>query len=169
MFAIYALLDPRDGALRYVGCTMFRLADRVSGHVSEARQGGTRPCTCWVREVLDAELRPLITQIDTAPDRVTTSMAERWWIDHLRSLGHALTNVQRGGLPKRVYRAESYQGNAGRLASPGDRRHVASKQPRAPQRRAIRSLGLREVGTPRRGGQASFATVVEMPPHLLTG
>ncbi len=58
---IYFLIDPRDGTVRYVGCTE-QPAKRLKEHVHLARcasNKGSR-CKAWVRQLLAAGIEPEI-------------------------------------------------------------------------------------------------------------
>lgn len=110
-FTIYALVDPRDHAIRYVGCITapyWGVRERVSGHVVAARAGASPPVSRWVRELLAADLRPAFTILGGHPfadmrhgqGREEASLAERKWIAKLRDEGAALLNVRPGGIGK---------------------------------------------------------------------
>lgn len=59
---IYALVDPRDRRVRYVGCTAKPLADRLYGHV----HGHTSlRLVAWLRELRAAGLLPRLRRLAT--------------------------------------------------------------------------------------------------------
>ena len=99
-FAIYALHDPRDGAIRYVGKTVSPLWNRLANHVSRAkrlRRKGEQltPCARWVLALDECGLRPRIASLyEGAGD---WRKAERFWIRRLREKGVTLLNVNDGG------------------------------------------------------------------------
>ncbi len=59
---IYGLTGS-DGAVRYVGATKMRLADRLSHHVSDARKGRLYPVAVWIRDLLARGKRPQIVML----------------------------------------------------------------------------------------------------------
>lgn len=97
MVKIYALTDPRDGRVRYVGKTVKPLEKRRLRHVSDIRCGrGSRPRRKWIGELLDEGLDPEIGLIEEC-DEDTWAERERFWIAYYRAYGNGLTNVQPGG------------------------------------------------------------------------
>src|SRR5579859_6241131 len=86
---IYALVDPRDGAVRYVGKTTQVLLMRLRQHVRTARAHGTgRGCAVWIREVLDWGLRPTIELLESVPANGWREAEKQWGARF-----EALTNV----------------------------------------------------------------------------
>jgi GIY-YIG catalytic domain len=92
VFQIYTLSDPRTGDIRYVGITRQELKKRLCRHLSAARKQTPYYVSAWIHQLLEQELRPVISLIETTddPDR------ERYWIQHYRSLGARLTNLSEG-------------------------------------------------------------------------
>ncbi len=87
---IYALKDPSNGEVRYVGKTNDlrvrinqHLQDRSQSHKSRWLRPLSEPPSVEVLEILDADAN--------WPER------ERYWIAHYRSLGARLTNLTDGG------------------------------------------------------------------------
>lgn len=90
---VYALIDPRDEAVRYVG-QAHRLGQRLASHVSRAKRHQGRdmlPVSVWIRELVAEGLKPRLEVLDPEPD----DYAEARWIGaFLRGPnGHRLTNV----------------------------------------------------------------------------
>lgn len=88
---IYALVDPRDDQVRYVGKSD-KPRTRCRQHIRAARMGVQLPVYDWIRELLDEGLEPHQevleeTLVNEWPE------AERHWIAHFRALGADLTNV----------------------------------------------------------------------------
>lgn len=103
MFTVYALRDPRDGAIRYVGCTVHALPHRLGAHLSAARCGAaTRRTTGrvkpWLRELLAAGIRPDIATLQRVGTLQRANRAEVRWIKRLREAGEPLTNVRDIGM-----------------------------------------------------------------------
>lgn len=106
-FAIYALSDPRTGAIRYVGCTrIVHVADvreRVWGHVSQSRRLRA-PSAIWIRELVELGLRPSVTILEIACDPYEAAVAETDWIARLKTSGIPLLNLRRGTVSSRGWR-----------------------------------------------------------------
>lgn len=92
---IYALIDPRDNRIRYVG-KADEPQQRLSSHVSGCRRENYRSSK-WIRELLDLGLRPRLeilepVEFEKWPER------EKHWIRVMRDRGIALLNVADGGM-----------------------------------------------------------------------
>ena len=92
MFQIYTLSDPRTEDIRYVGITIQELKRRLRQHLAAARKRTPYYVSAWIRQLLEQELRPTITLIETTED----PNRERYWIQHYRRLGARLTNLSDG-------------------------------------------------------------------------
>ena len=92
--AIYALIDPRDGEIRYVGLTTNSLKVRLAKHVSDWRNTYRGR---WVKLLKQLGLRPIIRLIQYVPIQHRGD-AEVYWIALFRSKGCRLTNTGDGGL-----------------------------------------------------------------------
>ena len=89
---IYALCDPRDDAIRYVGRTV-NLKDRYRNHLKA--KWNTHRC-CWIKGLKEIGLRPKMIILETVVESECRD-AEMWWIGHLRETGCDLTNHSDGG------------------------------------------------------------------------
>lgn len=96
MVSIYALIDPRDARIRYVGKTKHELWHRRMLHVAEARSENQTHKARWIRQLLADGVRPRPVLIERAPESGWQER-ERHWIATLRNAGHRLTNIARGG------------------------------------------------------------------------
>jgi hypothetical protein len=91
---VYALVDPRDSAVRYVGCCLrIRIRRRLFKHYSPDYN---RKLIAWVKSLKLLGLRPKQVLLesnvgDNWEDR------ERHWIKYYRSLGASLVNLTDGG------------------------------------------------------------------------
>lgn len=94
---IYALTDPGDGDVRYVGHTTKPLAQRLGGHISTAKRGASRPVCLWIVGLLDGGERPGIRVLERLSTSDDWQERERAWISHYRS-GESLLNLTAGGL-----------------------------------------------------------------------
>jgi hypothetical protein len=89
---IYALIDPRDGAVRYIGQTKTPKR-RLSGHMGQIHDSYKYR---WIRRLKALGLRPVMEILEIATE-ANWSDRERYWISHYRSIGAKLTNVTSGG------------------------------------------------------------------------
>lgn len=138
MTAIYALKDPRDGAIRYVGKTKLKISKRLSGHRNEKRQ--TRKCR-WLAMLQREGLAPVVVILEEVPEAAWEE-SERFWIKWCRMAGFDLTNHTIGGdgvsgLDAAARRRLS-EGMKARMALPGAKDYLSS-----PERAAKISAALR--------------------------
>lgn len=120
---VYVLLDPRDGAVRYVGVTTRGLALRLAGHISAARRREKSPVRSWIKGLLACGLRPVISMIESVPAGDGWRAAERAWIAHYRTVGAHLTNLTDGGDGASGWVPTSEYREARRISSTG-RKHT---------------------------------------------
>jgi len=90
---IYALIDPRDDAVRYIGKTKFSIEVRLKSHIKLAKRGKMFPVCKWIRNLLDLHRMPLVKLLEgfCHPDR------EMYWIDFYVHKGVKLLNCTAGG------------------------------------------------------------------------
>lgn len=93
LYSIYVLIDPRDGAIRYVGITKLPIEERRQKHIYEAKKGNKGHRFNWIRQLVLIDLEPKILEICKTFD----VEYETFWILKLSSLGHRLTNECKGG------------------------------------------------------------------------
>ena len=91
-YSIYALLDPRDGSVRYVGVTSQSLDARLRQHIERPSNYGVK---MWVRDLKESAREPQASLITLCTKR-TWSKAERYWIAWFNARGR-IYNVHRGG------------------------------------------------------------------------
>lgn len=155
MVRIYVLIDPRDGAVRYVGQTKRTLARRFSSHLASSATCRTHR-DCWIAGLLAAGLRPEIRQIDTCgPD---WAECERKWIAHYRAAGAKLTNRTDGG-----------EGTPGAPISEENRRASSERQSRRMsdhRARAELSRKVSESWTEERRAEKAAETASRMTPEV---
>ncbi|MFE5512256.1 hypothetical protein ACFQ9J_16885 [Streptomyces sp. NPDC056529] len=106
MGTLYALADPRDGAVRYIGQTTKDLSVRLAGHVNNPASR-VRP---WVQELVAAGLTPIIAPLREdvpVPELLAAEREEitRRLIDGEDLLNQASTAVARKVLRERAERA----------------------------------------------------------------
>jgi hypothetical protein len=93
---IYALRDPRDMEVRYIGWSS-RPAKRLKNHISAARTGSeTGHKARWNRKLISIGMLPCCEILEhTTPKE--WQPAEMRWIAYYRRLGNRLTNSTDGG------------------------------------------------------------------------
>jgi hypothetical protein len=89
---VYLLVDPRDGEIRYVGCTTAPQR-RFRAHVAGARYG-TMPKDAWIRELVELGEEPLIELLAGTDNALESIPLEESWI---RRLGIAGCDLLVGG------------------------------------------------------------------------
>lgn len=95
---IYALLDPRDRQIRYIGKTIHKAESRYKEHIASA----TRPaqnethCRRWIRRLIKDGYRPILVVLRRCPVGRLSEL-ERSLIAAARSWGARLTNITAGG------------------------------------------------------------------------
>lgn len=100
---IYALLDPRDNKIRYIGKTIQVLSTRLSNHISTAKRGKCVDHKInWIRHLVSLDLVPSIILLNTCSGDEWEEY-ERAWIAIGKTLGWALTNTTAGGGGVREY------------------------------------------------------------------
>lgn len=87
--SIYALRDPRSGAIRYVGQTRCPLNKRLSEHIHCPTNRRARE---WMRELRDQGLRPEIVLLETV-DCADLSSREKFWIKEMHLRREPLTQL----------------------------------------------------------------------------
>lgn len=86
--AVYTLTDPRDGSVRYVGCTG-NPRTRYNSHVSRTNTRN-RKRTKWVKELRRHGLSPVLTTLYWTDD----PEVETHTIQKFRAAGHPLLNIE---------------------------------------------------------------------------
>ena len=98
--SIYVLADPREvepeKRFRYVGKTVVKLSERLSGHMSSARNGSRVHVHCWINRLLKDGEYPIILELEVT-DEEHDCEREIHWIAHLRAEGFNLCNHTDGG------------------------------------------------------------------------
>lgn len=95
MTVIYALVDPRNREIRYVG-----KADnpkrRLRAHISRSiRSPGARKCASWVASLISSGVKPEMMELESIVG--SWEEAEKYWIAYMRFVGANLVNMTTGG------------------------------------------------------------------------
>ena len=95
---IYALIDPRNGQIRYIGkYEGIKLSNRLSAHVSDAKKRKHHNAN-WIKELLREGTKPIIKEIYSGIKlRSFLCQYEIFYIKVYRDFGHNLTNIAVGG------------------------------------------------------------------------
>lgn len=90
MYAVYALIDPRDNLVRYVGMTedVYR---RFSNHVNCS--GGNYAKTAWIMELRELNKMVIMTTLEEVSERELALKREQYWINHFEMLGSPIMNI----------------------------------------------------------------------------
>lgn len=105
---IYVLSDPGTNEIRYVGRTKNSLKIRFAGHLSKARKNrgeANNHKNCWIRSLLNRNIKPNITQIFVVEGWSESYEFERSLITEMVKWGYNLVNSSdkgEGGLMKEV-------------------------------------------------------------------
>lgn len=91
-FKIYALLEPDEDVVRYVGMTITDLRWRLYAHVKKNKRWKT-PRELWVKNLLDQGKLPRIKLIEETESKDDAINLERYWINHYRKISGDLLNV----------------------------------------------------------------------------
>lgn len=94
---VYALVDPRDGEVRYIGRTS-NVERRLWQHVSPSMLAKHSPRAKWIRSLLAEGKQPEMRVIE-ATTRDRGDAQEAHWMRHFEARGAKLTNVGPGGPP----------------------------------------------------------------------
>ena len=96
--SVYALVDPRTGLARYIGCTTKQLERRLRVHVSEAKcsKNNYRRLK-WIRSLVKDGHEPKIVLVESVDDVAVLFDRERFWIAHYKNIGVDLVNSTDGG------------------------------------------------------------------------
>lgn len=90
---IYALIDPRNDEVRYVGKAC-RPKERLMNQRNE--RANTHRCH-WLMSLSEIGLKPIQIILETVPVDRNWQEREMYWISHYRQLGVPLTNGTDGG------------------------------------------------------------------------
>ncbi len=97
MFTVYALVDPRNGLVRYIGITddVYR---RFREHI--ACDGRNRSKDAWIDGLKHAQMMLIMQTLEAVETVEQAREQEKYWVQHYRSIGANLLNHTI--LPKRT-------------------------------------------------------------------
>ena len=93
MQGIYALIDPRDDRIRYIGRSV-NIKRRFWEHLKKVE---TTKVGRWKQKLLSLELEPILEILEEVEDRASLKEREMFWIAYGRDQGWALLNLTDGG------------------------------------------------------------------------
>lgn len=97
MITIYALDDPRNAEVRYIGQAA-QAERRYAQHLAGWRTGVTLK-DCWVRRLYALGLRPQLRLLETVPPAIAYQR-ECFWMQWYQTQGHDVLNLR--GMPHRI-------------------------------------------------------------------
>lgn len=166
---IYALIDPRNDKIRYIGKSQRSAHRRLRRHLAPCYLTGDTHKERWLRVLLALNLEPRIEVLQTCETAEQLAAAERQHIARLRADGADLTNATDGG--------DGVGGWSHSDESKERIRRALTGKPKSPQHRArtiaaIRgrraSLQTRMLLSAMRAGKRPSAAVVAAHPRKLT-
>lgn len=92
---IYALIDPRDNDIRYVGMSKDPIY-RLKQHFWKSQINKSTYKNHWLKNLLSNNLYPILEIIEECPEMIWQGR-ERFWIKYYSYLGCRLTNSTSGG------------------------------------------------------------------------
>lgn len=94
MNCIYALIDPRDSQVRYIGKTRQGIDNRLRQHISIRKAVRS---SHWVHHLLRAGYMPEAIELESGLSELEWPDSEQFWIAYFKSIGADLTNHTNGG------------------------------------------------------------------------
>lgn len=95
-YLIYALVDPRTSAVRYIGKSSSGL-QRPKAHLYSGYLRAATHKNNWLKQLLAEGLKPEIRVLEKFDSPKLLNLAERLWIAQARQVGWPLTNTTKGG------------------------------------------------------------------------
>lgn len=95
MTHIYALIDPRDNQVRYIGKSD-AVCRRFKEHQSDIKSASNNKKIAWLKKLSKLGLQPRVVIIETI-SKLVWAETEIEWIRYFRSIGARLTNSTDGG------------------------------------------------------------------------
>lgn len=148
---IYALLDPLNLEVRYIGKTNANINIRFTSHLREKKP--SRKAN-WIRSIRIAGRTPnieVLEELDASSEISDWQEAERFWISYFRFMGARLTNLTDGGegLAGLIF-TEEHKKRIG-AANRGSKRSTETRAKMAESRKTVSCEHLRKLSESRRG------------------
>lgn len=112
MYVIYALVDPRDNTVRYVGVTN-DVYKRFLQHVNCS--GSNFEKNAWIHELRMANKMIVMETLEEVEDRTCVFDREEYWIKHFQMLQEPITNIRQKSPARRTKKTNL---RVGRRVSP---------------------------------------------------
>ena len=93
--SIYALIDPRNDSIRYVGMTTITIEIRLDRHI-RCRNRNNNHKNKWIRKLISMGMTPSVVLIEIVGHSMWQKR-EMYWIDYCRKMGCNLVNATAGG------------------------------------------------------------------------
>lgn len=93
---VYALVDPRDNEVRYIGKSV-NSKKRLYMHIFCARRGTHTYALRWLKGLLNRSLQPILRILEENISTDQIDEREKWWIAEGFNRGWRLTNMIEGG------------------------------------------------------------------------
>jgi group I intron endonuclease len=93
---IYALSDPRNNQIRYVGKTVMTLKKRLYHHLWDLKRCTNHHKKHWIEKLLESGDAPKILLLDEV-DKDGWQFWEKYWISQMKCWGFDLVNYHEGG------------------------------------------------------------------------
>ncbi len=90
-YCIYALIDPFDNAIKYIGRTR-NPKERYNAHFSSTYGDGTKEKCNWIQDLRTKGLRPIMKIIEESLTKEIAHERERYWIRFHHKQGCKLYN-----------------------------------------------------------------------------
>ena len=166
IYQIYALIDPRDNAVRYVGLSI-DADERLISHLHDPN--ANLPKTRWVRELRQEGLSPIMQILETIEAGANAlSLAcqrELDWINEMQRRGYSLLNVM--GV-SRGYSA-SYFPSPSRKPRKDDGKPKPPERPIASFAPMKQRLKVREIAEQQGWTQAKLQRAADVNSRTMSG
>jgi predicted GIY-YIG superfamily endonuclease len=98
MYVVYALIDPRDNSVRYVGITddVYR---RFQEHIQCAGNNFTK--NAWIMDLRSANKMVFMETLEEFESRSEALKGEQYWISHFERMEEPLMNVHKSVSPRK--------------------------------------------------------------------
>ncbi len=92
MISIYALVDPRDDTVHYIGLSK-NPAKRYAQHLTPRQRNQAK--REWIQELLASQLLPKLLILEEGLSAETAFQREAYWTIHYARAKHPLTNLEK--------------------------------------------------------------------------